>query len=186
MEKNDNFQSRSTKIGREFREECKKLLESLGFVFNGEQVPIEDYGVEIELIYNNKHDISLFFEAAGTIEYEPASPRPGLERTDTVKKIIGNAYLVHLSTGTPTIVLTSHPPDADKASRKMLEKVPREVIFDVINIYNKEDIKKLKLYLISDSDDLEQIRTHGSPFEFPWQYFKNKYPKVFREISKNF
>jgi len=153
-------------------------------VFNGEQVPIEDYGVEIELIYNNKHDISLFFEAAGTIEDEPASPRPGLERTDTVKKIIGNAYLVYLATGTPTTVLTSHPPDPNKASGKMLEKVPREVILDVINIYDEKDIEKLKLYLISDNNDLEQIRTRGSLSEFPWLYFKKKYPKKYPKVFK--
>jgi hypothetical protein len=34
----------------------------------------------------------LFFEATGTIEDEPVSTRPGLERTDTVKKIIATAF----------------------------------------------------------------------------------------------
>jgi len=147
LTESDQFQKRATEIGSAFREECQKLLENLGFEFIGKYEPLEKHGVQIELVYNNKEDISLFFEAAGTPEEEPASPRPGLERTDTVKKIIGTAYLVHKYTGTPIIVLTSHLPNPNSASEKMLQSALGDVIYDVICVYDDNDIERLRSYL---------------------------------------
>jgi len=146
-QEDEQFQKRSTEIGSAFHNECRKLLNSLGFEFIGKNEPLKNYGVQVELIYNNKKDISLFFEAAGTNEQFPESNRPGLERTDTVRKIIGTAYLVHKYTGIPLIILTSHLPNPNSASEKMLKSVLGDIIYDVISIREDEDIKRLASYL---------------------------------------
>lgn len=161
----DQFQKRSPEIGIGFRKECKQLFEDLGFSFSKEFERLEDYGVQIELIYHNNQGIALFFEAAGTIEDEPLSPRPGLVRTDTVKKIIANAYLVHKCLSVPTMVLTSHPPNPESSSAKMLNMAGRNIIFDVICINDEFDIERLKSYLDMDQNDFWELENkHESLF----------------------
>jgi hypothetical protein len=159
----DQFQKRSTEIGAGFREECQQLLESLGFEFTRKYESIEEYGVQIELIYHNNNGIALFFEVAGTSEEEPTSTRPGLERTDTVKKIIGTACLVKKCTDRPIIVLTSHLPNPELSSAKMLNSAGRDTIFDVICIRNKKDVERLKRYLDMDAKDFEELVDRNSP-----------------------
>jgi hypothetical protein len=111
-------------------------------------------------------DIALFFEATGTIEDEPVSTRPGLERTDTVKKIIATAFLTLKATGNPIIVLTSHSPDPELSSGKMLNMAGRDVILDVINVNIENDINRLKGYLNFNCNNLDSIvRQNKSLFE---------------------
>jgi hypothetical protein len=141
-----DFQERSTRVGIGFRKDCEELLSGIGFAFNSKREKLDDFGVVVELIYDNKNGISLFFEAAGTDEEEPQSDRPGLERTDTVKKVIATAYFAQIATGTPTIVLTSHLPNPDSSSGKMLNMAGRNVIFDVLCIYSEKDVEKLRGY----------------------------------------
>ncbi len=144
MSSKDHFQSRSTKVGVAFRKDCQNLLESIGFTFIQKHERLDEFGISVELIYENKRGVALFFEVAGTDEEEPASDRPGLERTDTVKKIIATAFLAQRATGRPTIVLTSHIPNPNSSSGKMLNLSGRYVIYDVINIYSDAGIEKLK------------------------------------------
>jgi hypothetical protein len=102
----------------------------------------------------------------GTIEDEPVSTRPGLERTDTVKKIIATAFLTLKATGNPIIVLTSHSPDPELSSGKMLNMAGRDVILDVINVNIENDINRLKGYLNFNCNNLDSIvRQNKSLFE---------------------
>lgn len=157
MSLNNNFQGRSRSIGNAFKKECMTLLDSMGFVYrNGPEI-LYDYGVQIDFVYDNKKGISLFFEAAGTIEDDPVSDRPGLERTDTTKKRIATALLISRATGNPVIILTSHTPCANLSSGKMLNKAGRHMILDVICIYEEKDIERLEKYLNMNSQDLDKL-----------------------------
>jgi hypothetical protein len=164
MGSKDHFQSRSTKVGTAFRRDCQDLLESIGYTFNQKRERLDEVGISVELIYENKYGVALFFEVAGTDEEEPASERPGLERTDTVKKIIATAFLAHRATGRSTIVLTSHIPNPDSSSGKMLNLSGRYVIYDVINIYSDRGIEILKGYFNMDERFFEQVNDDKSLF----------------------
>lgn len=152
----ENFQARASRVGREFKEECKNMLSEMGFEFLVEAEPFS-CGVQVELMFNNRRGITLLFEATGTLEEEPISTMPGLERTDSVKKIICTAYLVQREMGTPTIILTSHKAIAGSASAKMLDAAGSHVIFDVISIKEDDDLERLQGYLTMDENDFERL-----------------------------
>jgi hypothetical protein len=154
---NNNFQGRSSKVGKQFHKECMDLLKNLGFDYVDEYHVLHDYGVEIELIYNNRNNISLFFDASGTDEDKPASERPGFLRTDNVKKTIANGFLISRATGNPVIALTSHVPQSNSSSGKMLNAAGRHAILDVICIYDEEDVRKLQQYLNMNTRDLDEL-----------------------------
>lgn len=157
MSSNDDFQRRAVDIGKRFHDECRDLLSNLGFEYVDENHPINSHGVEIEFIFNNLHDNSLFFDACGTDEDKPTSDRPGFVRTDNVKKTITNGFLISRATGRPIIALTSHVPQPDSASSKMLDMAGRRTILDVICVYDPEDMKRLKRYLDMKSEDLDKL-----------------------------
>lgn len=158
MSSRDDFQERSTRVGVAFRQECQRLLESIGFVLIDVGRRLEEFGIIVELIYRNRHGLDFFFEAAGTDEEEPASGRPGLERTDTVKKIIANAFLTKKATNRPSIVLTSHTPRPDSSSGKMLNMSGRDVIFDVINIYETGNEQLERYYNMTEGSFQQLVR----------------------------
>lgn len=153
----NSFQGRAAKVGNAFKKECMALLEDMGFVFRNEQEMLDEYGVQVGFIYDNKSDISFFFLVAGTIEDEPESDRPGLIRTDTTKKRIADALLISKATGNPVIILTSHIPSANLSSTKMLNKTGRNIILDVICVNEQKDIERLRGYLDMDTPDLDKL-----------------------------
>jgi hypothetical protein len=100
------FQSSAGWQGRQFAQQCDFLLQSSGFTLHGRLV-IESLGVEIDQVAVSPRGPTVWFEYKGSFQ----GTRPGLLRTDTLKKAIANgALLQRLDDHPPYVVLTSHVP----------------------------------------------------------------------------
>lgn len=132
-----DFQGRGPRDGRWFAQGCVNALENHGFRVQG-PVKVPDIGVEIDAVAFNRQDVPIYFEYKGSIH----GRRPGLWRTDTVKKAIANGYLLSAAAArvdskdllpygpAPFVIITSHLPEEDKRSaHNMLKIVEREVVY---------------------------------------------------------
>lgn len=156
MSSTDDFQAGNVEKGRVFRERCKEILEAAGFTFNRESERFE-FGVHVDLIYDNQQDNSFFIQVSGTIEDEPTSTKPGLERADSVRKIICDAYLLQRATGWPTLVLTSHTPAPGTVPARLLNFAGRHVIFDVLSVNSESDMERLAEYARLSDEELHRL-----------------------------
>ncbi|HTY23012.1 MAG TPA: hypothetical protein VMC85_07770 [Desulfomonilaceae bacterium] len=137
----DNFQSRATKIGDVFSRYCELTLQSIGFILQG-KLKIQKLGIEIDQVVRNRAGTLLYFEFKGSSK----PPRPGLQRTDTVKKALLNAFLLDKLDIGPYIIITSHKPKEGSASEKMIEAA-KAVVFDVICLSDQDDFERLQSYV---------------------------------------
>src|SRR3954454_24127852 len=71
--------------GRQFAEQCDTLLTHFGFELKGRRV-LTEVGVEIDQEAVSPSGTTVWFEYKGSIQ----GKRPGLIRTDTLKKAIAN------------------------------------------------------------------------------------------------
>ncbi len=136
------FQSSSSLQGRQFAEQCDLLLRNTGFVLGRCRVTVSDLGVEIDREATSRNGRVIWFEYKGSLQGQ----RPGLLRTDTLKKAIANgALLGALPDHPPFVVLASHVPRSG-AGRAMLQAaVKLGYIDDVICVYEPVDAARLKL-----------------------------------------
>lgn len=139
----DNFQRRSSQMGKAFATTCELTLQSIGFALLGKK-RIENAGIEIDQVVRNAEGHHLYFEFKGS--YTPG--RPGLERTDTLKKALCNAFLMEKLSIGPYVLMTSHKPVPGLSSDLML-RVAGNVVFDVISLHDVEDMKRLQSYVHS-------------------------------------
>lgn len=134
------FQQEASEQGQEFEKLCHLALRKSGWDVTNKHFKFEDVGIDVDIVANNAHGIAFTFSCAGS--WNPN--RPGLERTDTVKKKIADAYLQTLSEDAcrfpPVVLMTTHVPTKGRAAA-MLDAVGRNVILDVIR---PEDTKRLK------------------------------------------
>jgi len=137
----DNFQSRATKIGDVFSKYCELTLQSIGFVLQG-KLRIQELGIEIDQVVRNRAGTVLYFEFKGSSK----PPQPGLQRTDTAKKALCNAFLLDKLNLGPYIIVTSHKPKEGSASEKMIHAA-KEVVFDVICLSDQDDFERLQSYV---------------------------------------
>lgn len=135
-----SFQSTSSAQGRQFAQQCDALLATYGFSLEG-AAKIADIGVEVDQVATSSRGQLVWFEYKGSIQ----GTRPGLLRTDTLKKAIANGALItSIAEHPPYIVLTSHLPNAG-AGLEMLETAVRLQFFaDVVCIYDPSDQTRLK------------------------------------------
>jgi hypothetical protein len=100
------FQSAASWQGRQFAQQCDFLLQSSGFTLAG-RLLIDSLGVEIDQVATSPLGVLVWLEYKGSFQ----GVRPGLLRTDTLKKAIANGALLRsLGDHPPYIVLTSHLP----------------------------------------------------------------------------
>lgn len=123
-----------------FAEQCDELLVSDGYVL-GESIVLSDIGVEVDRVARSPRGSDIWFEYKGSLQ----GNRPGLLRTDTVKKAIANgALLTALPSHPPYVVLTSHTPTSG-AARAMLDTARRlGFVSDVICVYDPGEVARLK------------------------------------------
>lgn len=138
----ETFQARSSAQGRLVQEIASEVLRSAGFDFVEERYRLRVLGVEVNLVVRDTLGGKWFCEVTGAY----GSQRPGLERTDTVRKIIGSAQLLARWRFTPFLVLTTHRPRIGSQAYQMLKACGPEAIFDVIVISEKADWARLATY----------------------------------------
>jgi len=153
--KDGGFQARSTKTGKAFEVLCNAHLESLGFTLSPKKRRIKEAGIEVDQVAVNTKGRATYFEFKGGFE----GNQPGLIRTDTTKKMLCNAFLLHLCGLSPLVVVTSAKPKEGSASDRMIKRATEMIsgiVFDIIEWGDAGDRKRLKELL--DMDDFSKPR----------------------------
>jgi hypothetical protein len=134
------FQSAAGEQGRQFAGQCDLLLRNYGFEL-GQSVVVSQIGVEIDREAISPNGETIWFEYKGSVQ----GTRPGLLRTDTLKKAIANgALLASLEDHPPFVVLTSHLPEAGAGLAMLNAAQSRGYVRDVICIYRPADTARLR------------------------------------------
>ena len=115
------------------------MLASRGYTLQG-RLLVAEVGVEIDRVAVAPSGAAVWFEYKGSVQ----GSRPGLLRTDTLKKAVANgALLQRLVDRPPYIVLTSHVPTGG-AGHAMLETALELQYFDdVICVYDPAQTGRL-------------------------------------------
>lgn len=135
------FQAAASAQGRQFAEQCDLLLRSSGYDLGACRVVVPEVGVEIDRQAVAPSGRAIWFEYKGSLQ----GHRPGLLRTDTMKKAIANGALLRsVADRPPFVVLTSHVPKVGSA-RAMLDAAIRlGYLDDVVCVYDPTDAVRLK------------------------------------------
>lgn len=135
-----DFQASAGIQGRQFAEQCDQLLRHYGFVLHDREL-VKDVGVEIDRVAESPLGRIIWFEYKGSVQ----GVRPGLLRTDTLKKAIANgALLAARADRHPYVVLTSHVPDSGSGAAMLRAALKLRYLTDVICIYAPGDTQRLR------------------------------------------
>lgn len=134
------FQASATAQGRQFSEQCDLLLTGSGFVLGEHSLRLATVGVEIDRVATSPGGREVWFEYKGSIQ----GRRPGLLRTDTMKKAIANGALLAAVKDHPRfVVLTSHKPTTGSACAMLATALSLRILDDVICIYDPAETRRL-------------------------------------------
>ncbi len=137
-----SFQAYGTLQGRQFAEQCDALLGHSGFTLKGNLL-LSDLGVEIDRVGVSASGREVWFEYKGSVQ----GNRPGLMRTDTLKKAIANgALLRRRNDRAPYVVLTSHLPNAGAGLAMLNTALELHYFSDVICIYDPSHCRRLAAF----------------------------------------
>jgi len=135
-----SFQSTSSAQGRQFAEQCDALLVTYGFDLDG-STKVPGIGVEVDQVATSSRGQRVWFEYKGSIQ----GSRPGLLRTDTLKKAVANgALILAIEEHPPYVVLTSHLPTAGAGLEMLNTAVALGYFADVVCIYDPAANARLK------------------------------------------
>jgi hypothetical protein len=114
-----DFQASSTVQGANFERQCNEVFASHGFVLHGRYV-VRSVGVEIDQCAERPDFGVILIEYKGSTN----GKRPGLLRTDTMKKAIANGALIKDRKGDLQYwVITSHLPESGSSLAMMRESL---------------------------------------------------------------
>ena len=137
-----SFQAAAGIQGRQFAEQCDTLLSHLGFQLHGRRV-LADIGVEIDQEAISPTGTLVWFEYKGSVQ----GHRPGLRRTDTLKKAIANGALLRArAESVPYVVITSHLPEAGSGAAMLRAATALGYLSDVVCLYDPSATARLKAW----------------------------------------
>jgi hypothetical protein len=146
--------------GDRFHAECIDALTMAGFEIAEQHFVVKDVGIELDCITNNRHGLAMAWEFKGSWQGE----RPGLRRTDTLKKAISNGYLFTQSDMyqmmPPLIVMTSHLPEKGDGLA-MLHAVKRDVIMAFLDSRDSKALKWFYNAIEETIEDYIKLSTRG-------------------------
>lgn len=138
-----NFQRMAVEQGADFGNECLKALKYAGFEIDCTEKHIEDVGITLDAVTNNQRGVLMAWEFKGSWQ----GHRPGLMRTDTVKKASANAWYLSQSHYAelypPLFLMSSHEPEGGDARRMLDTILDSGILAAVIDSRNGEFLKKL-------------------------------------------
>ncbi|MBX3314298.1 MAG: hypothetical protein KF906_08250 [Actinobacteria bacterium] len=127
-----SFQASAGIQGRQFAEQADTLLTHLGYELQGRRV-LAEVGVEIDQQAISPTGRTVWFEYKGSVQ----GNRPGLRRTDTLKKAIANGALLRaVADPAPYIVITSHLPEAGSGAAMLDAALRLRFFADVVCLYD--------------------------------------------------
>jgi hypothetical protein len=134
-----SFQASAGIQGRQFAEQCDTLLSHYGYELKGRRV-LAEVGVEIDQEAVSPAGTTVWFEYKGSVQ----GNRPGLIRTDTLKKAIANGALLRsLADPAPYVVITSHLPDAGSGAAMLQAALELRYFADVVCLYDPKATARL-------------------------------------------
>ncbi|MCU1371862.1 MAG: hypothetical protein JWO77_3056 [Ilumatobacteraceae bacterium] len=134
-----SFQASAGIQGRQFAEQCDTLLAHFGFELHGRRV-LTEVGVEIDQEAVSPGGTTVWFEYKGSIQ----GKRPGLIRTDTLKKAVANGALLRsLADPAPYVVVTSHLPEAGSGAAMLDAALRLRYFADVVCLYDPKATARL-------------------------------------------
>jgi hypothetical protein len=102
---------------------------------------LTEVGVEIDCAATSPNGTPVWFEYKGSVQ----GARPGLLRTDTLKKAIANGALLAATLDPrPYLVLTSHQPTAGSGAAMLATALRLGYIRDVVTIYVPTETQRLR------------------------------------------
>lgn len=128
MDNAANAQRLAVEQGKHFEQTCEMALKYAGFEIADRHVTFTNVGVEVDIIVTNRHNIAFYSTCKGSMR----GTRPGVKRTDTLKKALCDVFLLSDYGWSPILLLTSHVPLTGNG-RAMLNAVERSRLFDVLS-----------------------------------------------------
>jgi glucan biosynthesis protein len=102
---------------------------------------VPEVGVEIDRVAVAPAGVTVWFEYKGSVQ----GARPGLMRTDTLKKAIANgALLERLVDHPPYVVLTSHLPTNGSGLAMLQSAIELRYFDDVVCVYDPAQTVRLR------------------------------------------
>lgn len=132
-----DFQAAAGWQGQHFDRTCRFVLRQLGAKSSERPFLVPDLGVEIdaEVCFG---DAVVWSEFKGSYQ----GSRPGLMRTDTVKKAICSGALLAAGDFPPYVIFTSHLPVIDSSGDRMLAAAMKlGYVAQVVNVHDPESLK---------------------------------------------
>ena len=115
------------------------MLVSRGFELNG-SLQVVEVGVEIDRVAVAPSGATVWFEYKGSVQ----GSRPGLMRTDTLKKAVANGALLQRLVEKPAyLVLTSHLPNSGAGLAMLQTAIELQYFDDVICVYDPTQTGRL-------------------------------------------
>lgn len=152
----DAFQARGVRQGRQFDEQCRLVLGDLGFEVCARPFTVGELGVEFDAEIKSPGGRRYWCEFKGSWH----GRRPGLRRTDTVKKALSDALLAYLADADypPVIFLTTHMPLPGSSGDRMLEvALHATALFDVFCVNEPRDMKRLQCLAKGDPSPGDEV-----------------------------
>lgn len=126
------FQASAGEQGRRFAEQCNAFLHGRGWEVAG-SLRLGGVGVEIDAVATSPGGEVVWFEYKGSVQ----GTRPGLRRTDTLKKAIANGALIRGVEGArPFVVITSHLPEGGSGDAMLRTALTLGYLADVVCLYD--------------------------------------------------
>lgn len=126
----DDFQADGVRQGTAFEQQAKAYLGALGFELHGRQ-KFTDIGCEVDDVAEAPNGELVYFEYKGSFKGQ----RPGMRRTDTVKKALLTGFLLRsIGDDTPYYVLASHLPEGGAAQRMIDTAVSAKAVSGVLGL----------------------------------------------------
>lgn len=138
-----HFQALSVAQGSHFEEHCRFVLEAMGYTC-GPKLRLPEIGVEVDIPLTGPGG-DFLVECKGSWQ----GARPGLLRSDTVKKAIANgallqaSRLLHGQAYPPYVVLTSHLPTTGAAAAMLNVALEDGMLLAAITMNDHLRLKQL-------------------------------------------
>lgn len=147
----EDSQTLAVREGRTAKELARIVLEGCGFVDIRPDVKVPGLGIELNFVARDQLGGEWAFDVSGAF----TSNRAGLKRADTLWKALGKAAVLHERGGLPLVLFTTDAPTRGSAGYVALEvmKGPGRPVFDVIELLNTSDKRRLHAYALRGHPD---------------------------------
>lgn len=147
VDRQEHFQACAVREGKKAQDIAKRLLLDAGFTSISDKARHPSGVIEFDFLVTHPNgEQRWWIDVSGAF----TSSRPGLQRSDTVWKLLGRLHVLQSIDNDKernrVLILTSHLPRAGSPGDQALRSVGPEVIFDVIEIYDPAGLERLQRY----------------------------------------